>query len=118
MADYALGDKILIDGKRKGTIAGPAVVVQTTKGEIRPCYPVELDEGFYNAGETLWTSVLLVNESNLTKEEKSDEAGKPVDGERDCVSSDEVKDADPRPDQGFDGSPPSNAVFWEADIVV
>jgi len=66
MADYALGDKILIDGKRKGTIAGPAVVVQTTKGEIRPCYPVELDEGFYNAGETLWTSVLLVNESNLT----------------------------------------------------
>lgn len=115
---YTLGEKILVDGKRSGTIAGPAVTVQTTKGEIRPCYPVELDEGFYNAGETLWTSILLVNETNLSKKENGNEASKSADGKRDCDGSGDAENADPRPDQGSDGAPPSNSVFWEADIVV
>jgi hypothetical protein len=61
-----VGTKVLIDEKKLGTICGALVNLTTKEGDTRACYPVQLDEGYYNEDKTVYTTIILINESNLT----------------------------------------------------
>jgi hypothetical protein len=51
------------DPKRDGSVVGLGTIIR--EETVIPVYLVELDEGFFNKDDTIWTSVLVVHRESL-----------------------------------------------------